>query len=322
MSEQTPGKSSAQPSGQSYDRRRRPPIVGPVILIGIGVLVLLQNFGYLSQGFWQVVWPLWPILLILVGVEIIIGYLRLPWALSMLLALIIVVVTIGGVVYIATQGSLPGVTSAGEMQGLEQNLQGATSASVALNYGAGQLKVGSLTEGSSLIMSGDFANINGQPDVEVSYAVSGGRGAMALSLPKNQTVWFVTGHGNDWSIQLNRDIPMELDIQAGASTNDIDATELKLTKLNLQGGLGTNSVHLPSTGVYTARLSNGLATTTVYIPEDVAARISVQSGLSSIDVDESRFPKHGDVYLSPNYNSAQNRVELQIQGGLATVVVK
>ena len=318
MSEQA----SEQSSEPSHDRSRRPPIVGPVILIGFGVLALLENFGYLPAGFWQVVWPLWPILLILIGVEIIIGFLRLPWALTMLLALIVVVITVGGVVYIAAQGSLPGSASSGEPQHLEQNLQGATSAAVALNYGAGQLKIAALDAGSSLLMAGEFNDIDGQPNVDVSYTSSGGRGDLALSLPKNQTAWFLTGQGNDWSLQLNRDIPIELTIQAGASTNDIDLSDLKLTRLNLQGGLGTSTVRLPSVGTYAARLASGLSATTVYVPDSVAARISVQSGLSSISVDESRFPKQGDVFVSPNYDSAANRVDLQIQGGLATVVVK
>jgi hypothetical protein len=309
-------------SEQSSRRRGRPPIVWPVILIGIGVLVLLQNFGYLQAGFWQIIWPLWPILLILIGVEIIIGYMRLPWPVTMLLALIVVLITIGGVVYLATQGSLPGAVSAGEPQHVEQNLQGATSAAVALNYGAGQLKVGALGTDSSLIMAGDFTSINGREGVDVTYTSSSGRGDLSLSLPQNQTVWFLTGRGNVWNVQLNRDIPFELDIESGASTNDIDATDLKLTRLSLQGGLGTNTVHLPSTGVYTARLASGLATTTVYVPDNVAARITVQSGLSSMTIDESRFPRQGDLYLSPNYDSAANRVDLQIEGGLAAVVVR
>jgi len=41
------------------------------VLIGAGVLLLLSNLGYLPWQSWNVLWRLWPLLLIGVGVLII-----------------------------------------------------------------------------------------------------------------------------------------------------------------------------------------------------------------------------------------------------------
>ena len=54
-------------------RSYRPSLVGPLILITIGVLLLLNQTGRLR---WDVLWSLWrywPVILILLGIEILIG---------------------------------------------------------------------------------------------------------------------------------------------------------------------------------------------------------------------------------------------------------
>jgi hypothetical protein len=45
-------------------------------------------------------------------------------------------------------------------------------------------------------------------------------------------------------------------------------------------------------------------------------------GLGSIQVDESRFPRMGDGYQSTDYATAENRVDLDIQGGVGSVHVR
>ena len=52
--------------------RKHIDLVGPTILIGIGVIMLLNNFGYLNWGLWEII-SLWPVLLIAAGLEILIG---------------------------------------------------------------------------------------------------------------------------------------------------------------------------------------------------------------------------------------------------------
>jgi hypothetical protein len=44
-------------------------------------------------------------------------------------------------------------------------------------------------------------------------------------------------------------------------------------------------------------------------------------GLGSTNIDESRFPRSLDGWVSPDYESAPNRVEIEIEGGLGSVRV-
>lgn len=53
-----------------------------------------------------------------------------------------------------------------------------------------------------------------------------------------------------------------------------------------------------------------------------AAMFVSESGLSSIDVDGARFPKSSGVHMSPDYETAENRVDIELHVGAASVTVR
>jgi hypothetical protein len=56
--------------GKRPDLKHRS-VLFPIILIMVGALLLLQNVGLLPSNFWQNIWRLWPLILVLVGLEIV-----------------------------------------------------------------------------------------------------------------------------------------------------------------------------------------------------------------------------------------------------------
>ena len=66
----------------------------------------------------------------------------------------------------------------------------------------------------------------------------------------------------------------------------------------------------------------GLSTVKIMIPEGVAARVKVQADLTPVKVNERRFPRKGDFYVSSDFDTAKNRVELEIDADLSTIEVK
>lgn len=49
---------------------QRTGILGPLILVMIGLLLLLNNLGMLPLGLWGTVWRFWPVVLILIGLNV------------------------------------------------------------------------------------------------------------------------------------------------------------------------------------------------------------------------------------------------------------
>jgi len=77
-------------------------VFGPVLLIAIGLLFLASNLGYLGPVSWFQLLQLWPLLLVLGGIDLAIGR-RAP-----VLALLIDVAVIGGAVaLVAAQPGFP-----------------------------------------------------------------------------------------------------------------------------------------------------------------------------------------------------------------------
>lgn len=61
-------------TGQTFQhRRRRGNPVGALLFICLGALLLFNNFGWLPWSTWQVVWQFWPALLIIWGLQLLLG---------------------------------------------------------------------------------------------------------------------------------------------------------------------------------------------------------------------------------------------------------
>lgn len=90
------------------DRHHRPhgPI-GALILIGIGTIFLLNNLGFLPLDVWQNLWRFWPAILILIGLQLILG--RNPR--SNFIVLIVGLIFIGLIVLISLAPTNPGINS-------------------------------------------------------------------------------------------------------------------------------------------------------------------------------------------------------------------
>jgi hypothetical protein len=57
------------------------------------------------------------------------------------------------------------------------------------------------------------------------------------------------------------------------------------------------------------------------VPGSVAARIRSRVALGSSQIDEARFPRLGDVSQSADYGTSENRVDIDVQGGVGSVRV-
>jgi hypothetical protein len=126
-----------------------------------------------------------------------------------------------------------------------------------------------------------------------------------------------------WDVRLSRLVPLELSLDVGASDSEIDLTGLRVRELDLKAGAADIDVRFPENAGYTdVSINAGAVDLDLVVPQGVAARITVDSGVSSINVDEGRFPKAGDRYESTDFDSTENRLVLDIDVGAASVNVR
>jgi LiaI-LiaF-like transmembrane region len=300
--------------------RRRGGFVWPLILITLGVMFLLSNLGMLNWNVWDAIWRLWPVLLIAIGLDILFGRRS---AIGALISLALVVALIGGAIWFVTAQAPVVAGQALTTDRIVQERADASLSVVQINFGAGQLRLGALKDSANLI-EGTIVRGPGETVLR-DWTLEGGVARFRLhsqGVPFDPWPWGRRGEGRMWNLSLSPSVPMELNISAGVGQSMIDLAELKLTGLKVSSGIGETTVTLPARGRFSAKVSGGIGQLTVIVPQGMAARIHASAGLGDLNVASSRFVRQGGDYVSANYATAEDRIDLDVSGGIGQVVIR
>ena len=162
---------------------RRRGLLGPILLISAGILFLLNNLGVIGWDVWRSLINLWPILLIAIGLELLIG--RRSAIGSIIIALITVGLLVGGV-WLFSNRMTPG--GALKDYTINQPLKGATSAEVTIQASTGSLQLQPLPE-TGLLIDGTVS-VPSYQSLDESY--EGSQGNVTYLLAANGpdfTIW-------------------------------------------------------------------------------------------------------------------------------------
>lgn len=297
--------------------RRHGGFVWPLILITAGVIFLLNNLGLLSWSVWDVLWRFWPVLLIAIGLDILFGRRSV---LGAILAFVLIVIILVGTVWYAVAQTPIFTGQALTTDKIVQELAGATSADVRISFGAGSLRVGALKESDNLV-EGTVVTGPGETVLR-DFHVDGGVARFSLrhqGMPRG--IFGRPASQVTWDLDLSSSVPMALHVNSGVGEVVLDLSDLQITDLDLDGGVGQVRLELPSQGRLRGKISGGVGQVIVTVPQGVAARIRASGGLGGVSV-ASRFQREGRYYVVGNYETADNRVDLDISGGVGEVVIR
>jgi hypothetical protein len=310
-------------------------LVFAIALIGLGIVFLVRQATDLP---WAEAWPL---LIILVGVTSLVSTALGRrnrgfglWAYTFPVAWIFV----GSVLLASTTGAIDqspydvvvqwapwflivlGVwfvigavlpIGRGPIEALELPLGAASEAAIKVKFGAGELTAGAAGPGH--LVDGRF---------------EGGVNERMVG-PGRVELWQDTTYGlpwfeqpSNWTVGFSAEVPLDLTLDTGASRARLDLAALRLRTLDLRTGASETRVRLPrAAGVTSVRVQAGAAAVTLEVPATVAARIRSRVGIGSTQVDQGRFPRTATGYESPDYATAANRVDIDLQGGVGSMRV-
>ncbi|MYD94287.1 MAG: hypothetical protein F4Y02_11490 [Chloroflexi bacterium] len=294
------------------------------VLILLGVFGLLWNFNVLPDGFWGEFWTLWPLLLVAVGVNLVLSR-KGAWLGSVAaLAVVTGSLVAAWVLAVADPGSPRGLTISSESISVKSD--GAQSARLNLTVAAGDLSLTGGAPAGLLLSGGSQGSVAEVTDQRVSVRSSNGRQTVDVRLNTEWNFEFPPRRSRSsegrWILRHAEGIPTDIRIETGASDLDLDLRELNVQSLNVDGGAADIDVVLPANAGRTAAEFNiGAADLDITVPAGVAARIDFDGGISSLNIDESRFPKQGDRYVSPDFESAANRVTIKIEAGVSDITI-
>ncbi len=192
---------------------------------------------------------------------------------------------------------------------------GASSAEIRIDFGAGRLEVGTAVSGRLL-----DGTLGGGGRVEQS---GPGRVRLAADVGDWWAGRWPGPGGLRWRVGISPEVPVALRVATGASDNTLDLSGLRVTHLDLHAGASETRVVLPrAAGATTVRVEAGAAAVRLRVPEGVAARIAGTMALGAAHVDTRRFGWAGTGWISPDWASAANRVDVVFQGGIGGIYVE
>jgi hypothetical protein len=297
-------------------RGRRGGLVGPVIIVSVGIMLLLNSTGLIGWQIWDSLWRLWPVLVIALGLDLLLG--RSSARRSAVISLVLIMILLPAAWF---SSRLQAAEVAG-VEWVDRPLTAATRANVEIGMGAGRLRISATERGMQLIEGTVEHRANER--IFQSYDVREGRAYYSLysrTIVSGPFSFWTRNQGvTDWDLRLGNGIPTELRISTGGGQSDIDLKRVQVTGLELDTGKGQARVVLPAQGKYAAVIRGGAGPTDIVIPANVAARVEVSADAGAVEI-EGNFQREGDVYISPDYEMARAHVDLQVSGEAGQIMI-
>ena len=292
-------------------------IVGPIMLIGFGAVLLLDNLGQLRESPWVVLLTLWPVILVVAGLDLAIGYRSLAGAVT---AAILSLLVLGGSLAWMSGGRRLGSEPAGET--IQVALNGVTSAEVSIDPVASSLRATSL-DNETYLLTGRIASQRVE-QVSQTYERTGDHARVGLETSGASATPFMglAASAPTWDLSFTPIIPLEVAVGLVAGQADLDLAELTAEALDVDVIFGQSSVVLPAHGVYAARLAGVFGQTSVLIPAGLEASVRIEPLLAARTIDNDLRPLPDGRYATAGYGQAENQVDLVVSQVIGAIDIQ
>lgn len=338
----------------SRNRYHRKSFFGPILLITIGLVFLGKNIGLFPGEGWGTIWRLWPLLLIVGGLDDLFRREGVAWPVLMIGAGIVLLYNYFGpramiswtqiiqlwpilliavgidVLFRGQSGwrSLVGVLLAIVLIGAAvlMALQGvevqAEYIKIDERYSSSveeaeldlSLVVGELVLGADS-RNGKLIYGSITPGSVVDELKEIGT-RISYQIESSKPAFFP--HTARWELDLTPAIPLGLNIDNGVGEMLLDLTELELDSLYANQGVGRMVIDLPDTIVEKVLIKQGVGVIEVEVPEDTRIAVDAQNGLTRV-----RFPGNFELengyYTTPGTSRTNAELLIVVEQGIGLV---
>ena len=287
-------------------------IFGSFFLI-LGVLILMVKFNLVNINFWKVIDVFWPVGLILAGIFLM---LRKKTIASLFVILTLILGLIANI-YVFEDNALDELLIVNQKEKFENST---LKINYDVDFGAGELNVYSgFNYELYNIDSGTF-----YPERKIKIESESGENTQYVDFDRNDEIIFnnfgelfnFNKQSEKWDLFLNPSVPIELDMDFGATEAQIDLSELMVEDLDMD--FGASSVKLILANYSTnIDIDMGASDLSLHFPKGVQVLIEVDGGLLSTNLPD--FKKIGELYLTENFKYDENYISISIDGGASNI---
>jgi hypothetical protein len=185
---------------------------------------------------------------------------------------------------------------------------------VDLSLGAGELN---LTGGGDQLMQGEFRHDSRSEKPTVRYETTGFRGR--LNVQSGTQTPFGPKHGDHWTVQLGRNLPMDLHVRLGAGEGDLKLAGLTPRSVEIEVGAGELDLDLRDNWEkdFNVEIRGGVGEATVRLPRDVGVAAVARGGIGDIKV--TGLTKRGSQWVNDQFEKAKTTIRVDVRGGVGQI---
>ncbi|MHB8089020.1 MAG: LiaF transmembrane domain-containing protein [Anaerolineaceae bacterium] len=294
---------------------RRDGWVGPMVLLGLGTIMLLGNLHYLEFGGFALFLRLWPILLVAIGLDVIFGHRGSVW--SNLFRVVIGLALVGGIVWLATIS--PFFSVGMKSVDFEQSLDKATSSDVRFAMAVGEMNLSGGAD-KDMLVSGN-AGLPKEMTLDPYYSAPV-NGKSSLLLEGNGLVIIpINTNISPWIFDLNSDIPMTLSTELGVGQMRIDLTGTNVNEINTEMGVGQTILTLPSGMDVDAVVSGAVGELIIRVPAGAEVVIKTDKAIVGSRIPDG-YVRDGDTFRSPAAKTGADKITIQVDLAIGSISIE
>ena len=283
----------------------------PAVLILIGIFALLVNSGAISTDRLNLLFDLWPVILIVIGLELL-ARRAIPGQNGDVAAVLIVLLAAGGAIaYVALA---PNPTTSGKLDS-HATIGNLTRAALEIDAGAATITVTGTSSLEGDLYHATITYSGSKPAIDLNRSdgtltISQGNSGFGLFQTRRFTL----------DLQINSSIPWTITSNGGASTETFNLASVPLKSMDINTGASREDITLGTlSGVVPITINGGALTVNLHRPAGTGASVSVSGGAVSLSFDGRQSRGIGDLQEATGSGSDMYRVE--VSGGACTVTM-
>ena len=284
----------------------------PAVLILIGTFALLVNAGVISSDRLGLLADLWPVILIVIGLELL-SRRALPGQSGDVAAVLIVLLAAGVAIAYVALAPNPGTTHTLDSSAAVGSLD---HASLEIDAGSANVTVGG---DKAVVNSSDLyqAHITySGPKPQVSFDRSSGR----LKISQSSSGFAFQSRRFTVDVQINSNVQWKITSNGGASTETFNLGGVPVGSMDINTGASREDITLGTpSGVVPITINGGALTVHIHRPPGSGASAAVSGGAVSLDFDGRQHHAIGNVQDSAGSGTDMYRIE--VDGGACTMTV-
>ncbi|HKW08640.1 MAG TPA: DUF5668 domain-containing protein [Candidatus Dormibacteraeota bacterium] len=283
----------------------------PAVLILAGLIALLVNTGVISTDRLYLLFDLWPVILVVIGLEIIV---RRTWQgaqADLAGALIVILAIAGSVAYVAL------APSGGEhtVDLSVSSFSGIDKGSMSIDAGVANIDISGGDLGDELFTA--HVTYTGPQPTMVS-----SNGDVTISQgPRNSPA--LQSQRLTMTVRLNEILDWRVTINSAATTDHLDFSAIKLSAVDLNTAAGHDDLTLGSpTGIVPVTFNGAAMTVNVHRASGIPVSIAVNGAGITLNADGVHRTAIGELnYETSDFAGAKDAYKIEVDGAACTVTL-